>query len=591
MRWLNKVVRTGRRQDGFTLAEVAIAVLLMAISSIGLLAMFDSSLQLSSLARKSKDAKRIARTVSERIRAMPFYVPYANKDVDVDDSFWGTAEQRGGTATPDITKNDWVNAPYLDYAQDLDPRYTCQVKMAYVLEDLSTPNMKADWVPKASAAEGGKDNPLSVNSDVFHIIKYEVKVSWEARLAGGRTAHKSESYTTLMSDTEFQANLGVNEMINTDTDQLKLGTGGLNSNTAPHDVGIIPIEITGYGFKADQKITASLVMPTVADIPIDNLTRVDDKTLTGKVNLDVGNTAAPPWQPRRDPGKWTVRVDVGLAYAFANEAFMVEFPQPYINSSTPRYGYDNQGPGNKDALLTAAGTKVLNLGAGSFPYTSYTGATIILVKVEDPNVTIQPDPDMPISYVPTSYGGYTSGYSVSAYFDLRGAILGDYYVKIANCKNNRVTLKPGDVISKPDAAYELIIGVGITEFTVPTAASNPFGITAGPDGNIWFTEQAANKIGRIKADGSRVDDFPVYTADSGPTCITAGPDGDLWFTEQAANKIGRMTTDGVCTVNDEFTVPTAASNPFGITAGPDGNIWFTEFFGNQIGRINVSGLM
>src|SRR5450756_2342595 len=100
MRWLNKVVRTGRRQDGFTLAEVAIAVLLMAISSIGLLAMFDSSLQLSSLARKSKDAKRIARTVSERIRAMPFYVPYANKDVDVDDSFWGTAEQRGGTATP-----------------------------------------------------------------------------------------------------------------------------------------------------------------------------------------------------------------------------------------------------------------------------------------------------------------------------------------------------------------------------------------------------------------------------------------------------------------------------------------------------------
>jgi hypothetical protein len=39
----------------------------------------------------------------------------------------------------------------------------------------------------------------------------------------------------------------------------------------------------------------------------------------------------------------------------------------------------------------------------------------------------------------------------------------------------------------------------ITEFTVPTAGSEPFGITVGPDRNLWFTESAflANKIGRI----------------------------------------------------------------------------------------------
>ena len=43
-----------------------------------------------------------------------------------------------------------------------------------------------------------------------------------------------------------------------------------------------------------------------------------------------------------------------------------------------------------------------------------------------------------------------------------------------------------------------------TEFTVPTAGSEPASIAAGPDGNLWFTESAsvANNIGRITPDGT-----------------------------------------------------------------------------------------
>ena len=37
----------------------------------------------------------------------------------------------------------------------------------------------------------------------------------------------------------------------------------------------------------------------------------------------------------------------------------------------------------------------------------------------------------------------------------------------------------------------------ITEFVLPTSGSGPSGITAGPDGTLWFTENADNKIGRI----------------------------------------------------------------------------------------------
>jgi len=40
-----------------------------------------------------------------------------------------------------------------------------------------------------------------------------------------------------------------------------------------------------------------------------------------------------------------------------------------------------------------------------------------------------------------------------------------------------------------------------TEFVIPTPDRRPLGITAGPDGNVWFMELQGNKIGRITPAG------------------------------------------------------------------------------------------
>jgi streptogramin lyase len=122
----------------------------------------------------------------------------------------------------------------------------------------------------------------------------------------------------------------------------------------------------------------------------------------------------------------------------------------------------------------------------------------------------------------------------------------------------------------------------ITEFSIPTASSQPVGITAGPDGALWFAEQSGNKIGRITTTGT-IAEFPVVTSASRPNFIVAGLDGALWFTENLGNKIGRITTGG--TVIAEFAIPTANSNLFGITAGPDGGLWFVEASANKIGTL------
>ncbi len=132
-----------------------------------------------------------------------------------------------------------------------------------------------------------------------------------------------------------------------------------------------------------------------------------------------------------------------------------------------------------------------------------------------------------------------------------------------------------------------LLSGGISEFAVPTANALPFWITSGPDGNLWFTEDATNKIGRITPSGA-VTEFPI-TGGAGE--IAPGPDGNLWFAGGGYDTIGKITPTGKVT---EFTLafkPPAGSQPYGITAGPDGNLWFTEIAANKIGRITPSGVV
>ncbi len=84
-------------------------------------------------------------------------------------------------------------------------------------------------------------------------------------------------------------------------------------------------------------------------------------------------------------------------------------------------------------------------------------------------------------------------------------------------------------------------GQTITEFSAGiTTGSQPEGITAGPDGNIWFTELYTGTIGQITPTGL-ITEFPALGANRR---LIAGPDGNLWFTAPGTDKIGRITPAG-----------------------------------------------
>src|SRR5438045_1124707 len=103
-------------------------------------------------------------------------------------------------------------------------------------------------------------------------------------------------------------------------------------------------------------------------------------------------------------------------------------------------------------------------------------------------------------------------------------------------------------------AYPIIV----TEYPIPIPNSAPNGITAGPDGNVWFTGAAGtnSRIGKITPDGA-VTLFtisPFFPEGNEVWGITTGPDGNLWFTSPytcfhkppcpppGPDKIGRITT-------------------------------------------------
>src|SRR5215472_11317162 len=63
--------------------------------------------------------------------------------------------------------------------------------------------------------------------------------------------------------------------------------------------------------------------------------------------------------------------------------------------------------------------------------------------------------------------------------------------------------------------------LSVTEFPIPdTTVARPEGITRGPDGNLWFTESIADRIGQITPVGV-VTQFSLPFL-SQPSEITAG---------------------------------------------------------------------
>jgi streptogramin lyase len=151
------------------------------------------------------------------------------------------------------------------------------------------------------------------------------------------------------------------------------------------------------------------------------------------------------------------------------------------------------------------------------------------------------------------------------------------------------------------------------QILLPTSGGvqKPSGLALGPDGNIWFTESVPNaggtgfvssSVGVIDlANSNAISEFPTPAA-SEPSGITAGPDGNVWFTEKAAGAIGFVNVSGLSnpsayTLGASIPIPTTGQSggilnnpaPVGIIAGAAGQVWFADASG-AIGLVTLTHL-
>ena len=107
----------------------------------------------------------------------------------------------------------------------------------------------------------------------------------------------------------------------------------------------------------------------------------------------------------------------------------------------------------------------------------------------------------------------------------------------------------------------------VTEYATPTANAKPTGIAVGADHALWFAENLGGgagqpgAIGRVTTAGA-IEEFPLtpLASNSGVSDVTAGPDGNIWFTEFIDDEVGRITTPpGATSGPVQFTSPTTAT--------------------------------
>jgi virginiamycin B lyase len=79
------------------------------------------------------------------------------------------------------------------------------------------------------------------------------------------------------------------------------------------------------------------------------------------------------------------------------------------------------------------------------------------------------------------------------------------------------------------------------------AGSGPGDLILGADGTLWFTDLDGQKIGAIASDGTgHIIEWIPVTGGGQPFALSGGPDGHVWFTVEKPQ--GPSAADAVCRV-------------------------------------------
>ena len=127
-------------------------------------------------------------------------------------------------------------------------------------------------------------------------------------------------------------------------------------------------------------------------------------------------------------------------------------------------------------------------------------------------------------------------------------------------------------------------GAQWVQFTPHTLGALYSAMALGPDGNVWFIDEDADRLVRISANAS-IKEFSFESVAGGSAVsMTVGADKDFYIGDESTSVI-RVTAKGKA---QAFPIPSGDGTSFdGMALGSDGNVWFAEF--NHIAKITPAG--
>ena len=177
--------------------------------------------------------------------------------------------------------------------------------------------------------------------------------------------------------------------------------------------------------------------------------------------------------------------------------------------------------------------------------------------------------------------------------------------------------------------------IAYVEYDMPGPSRMPFSAAPAKDGSVWIPNFGiANKISRLNPKTGEMQDFPVPNVGTAAIhSAIAAPDGSVWLTEQASNKLGRWdpATQKITEYQDTY-IPgkegteeggsrhtvridakgmvwssgypltrfdpetgkyndfPEAAHTYSLDFDKDGNVWFTNPGTGQIGRVDAKTL-
>jgi len=126
------------------------------------------------------------------------------------------------------------------------------------------------------------------------------------------------------------------------------------------------------------------------------------------------------------------------------------------------------------------------------------------------------------------------------------------------------------------------------EWPVPyTGQASIHSVVAAPDGMVWFSDQAQNKIGKLDPKTGKIvayDAPPQHPEAQGMErgskhTLAIDLQGNVWSTGGPLAKFDPKT--------EKFTNYNDVLNPYGVAVDKDNNVWFSEFTqGGKIGKVD-----